>query len=221
MPAMTPEAVQLRQERRPTPVRLHHVPQWFRLKLMRRFGVPEGYGGPCSGTEALYHAQGRLPALADVLDHWGSTRLPDGQVAFVCEPYRTVEELRAAAVAVAAELRCGWSVSADSEWYPGQTVRVLFLPSPVAGRAVADDGRDLPAHPISQCPCGKRWEDGHDGHGHGYELLGLPDVVLVQFLCGECCSILNGWGSEREQRKLNQAIEANVARLALRLMADG
>lgn len=79
----------------PAPVRRHHVPGWFRSRLLRRFGAPPA--APRTGYEVLLHAiklvvnkirvdSGGYISDSDWLDNWGSSRIK-GVVCFVAEPH--------------------------------------------------------------------------------------------------------------------------------------
>jgi hypothetical protein len=67
-------------------VRAKHLPNWLRLGLLKAFGCQDG---DTSGASVLYHALGCIgwDGWSTWLDHWGSTKLSDGRVAFVSEPY--------------------------------------------------------------------------------------------------------------------------------------
>lgn len=91
---------------KPLPVRLHHCPRWF-----RRAGV--------LGPRRSYSAQW--------LDHWGSVKLADGRVAFVSEPYNVSAEDLAECEAIAAKIGALFTVDPNSWWFPGQTIRLVFV----------------------------------------------------------------------------------------------
>ncbi len=100
-------------------VRLHHVPNAYRLHLIRRFGTGRVSS---SGWWALQHA------LKDYsqgwLDHCGSTVI-DGETVFVSEPYlnpNDVPEVRRFA------RDAGFTVEfcEASWWNPPYTIRIVF-----------------------------------------------------------------------------------------------
>ena len=104
---------------KPTPVRLRHVPNWLRLRMLKAFGCSNR---DTAGWAVLNHATGGInPSW---LDHWGSTVLPSGQRAFVSEPYNFGAETARAVQAFCEPAGLRWHVDANSEWYPGWTVRI-------------------------------------------------------------------------------------------------
>lgn len=120
----------LRELSDPSPVRPNHVPPWLCRRLFAAYG-------PCygrRGSNLLAHLRQRVSWL----DHCGSTRLPDGRVAFVSEPYSvSADDLRSIAE-IAALLNCEWWVTANSWWYPGHTLRIV-LAQPVGTASEADE----------------------------------------------------------------------------------
>lgn len=99
----------------PTPVRLHHVPREYR-GLGRRIGIV--YWTERGMRVTSTHAQW--------LDHWGSTKLSDGRIAFVSEPYGVNSGSLAEIERLADELGLDHWVSPNSWWYPGHTIRIVF-----------------------------------------------------------------------------------------------
>lgn len=114
------ELIQQRRDlMQPTPVRGAHVPKWLRLALIREF-KPERW--QMDGESVLHHA---CPE-SRWLDHWGSTTLHDGRLAFVSEPYHLtpfdIQQIDYVATAIKAQ----WWIDANSWWYPGRTIRVVI-----------------------------------------------------------------------------------------------
>ncbi len=112
----------VREILKPSPVRLHHVPNWLRLRMLRTYGCSHGI---LSGWAVLHHATGDNRGW---LDHCGSTLLPNGQRAFVSEPYGFSEQTAADLNAFCRPMGLRWSVKANSEWFPGSTVRIVIYP---------------------------------------------------------------------------------------------
>ena len=104
----------------PSPVRLHHVPGWLRLRMLGVFGCG---GGSTSGWAVLHHAAGSWPSW---LDHFGSTVLPNGKRAFVSEPYGFTPEMAEELKAFCSPMGLSWHVDPNAEWYPGRTVRIVI-----------------------------------------------------------------------------------------------
>lgn len=112
---------ELRKTYKPTPVRQHHLPKWFKTKLANWLKA-EGYR---PGREPLYVFS---YVTEWSLDHWGSSE--NGQV-FVSEPYRSPTTEGAAAMLaknkhIAEILDCDFSELANSYWFPGRTTRYEF-----------------------------------------------------------------------------------------------
>ncbi len=107
---------------RPSPVRIHHIPNWFRLALLKAYGCDRG---DTSAHSVLRHAEHASGQWWHWLDHWGSTTY-HGRPCFVSEPYHLSE----ADVAAIAELcrRCNldFHLSSNSWWFPGSTVRAVI-----------------------------------------------------------------------------------------------
>lgn len=112
----------MRKLLKPTEVRLHHCPKWFwnaGRKVYKKH----------SSWSASWWVCSCLPQDPHWLDHWGSTKLHDGRIAFVSEPYivnplpqdvvKLLEE-------IASRISCLWWVSANSWWYPTSTTRIVF-----------------------------------------------------------------------------------------------
>jgi hypothetical protein len=105
-----------RAQYRPTPVKRGHFPRWFVRRWGRRFG---------KGTDILNQLRTFLRdnGAAIILDHYGSTTLPNGCLAFVTEPYIEHCDIEGALAIVAGELKCDYLVDDNSWHYPGETVR--------------------------------------------------------------------------------------------------
>ena len=130
MPYTPPDDVsglirQAREILRPTPVRLHHAPGWFSRVVQR------AYGRGCQGATLLEQIARLTDHAADSrwLDHWGSTKLPDGRVAFASEPYDLSPSAVTMLARFAEDIGCEFWVSPNSWWYPGATIRLLFAQS--------------------------------------------------------------------------------------------
>ena len=112
---------ELRAIMKPSPVRLHHVPDWFRLVLLRHVGCR---WGNTQGCAVLSHAQAALGLTW--MDHWGSTPFRD-TVAFVSEPYQLSRNEVESIDDLAKLIGCHWHICPNSWWYPGSTLRVLMF----------------------------------------------------------------------------------------------
>jgi hypothetical protein len=126
---------QARDLLKPTPVKQGHVPNWFRILLMREFGCDDGQ---TYGSSVLYHAANSLTHTS-WLDHWGSTRYRRLQ-AFTSEPYNLDENDIKAIAEIARRCDCHWFLDANSWWYPGSTIRVVLYPSAIDLIRVPDVG---------------------------------------------------------------------------------
>lgn len=109
---------------RPAPVRLHHVPNWLRRRILRTLGCRDGL---TKGPNVLMHAVSRTtkPSASSWLDHWGSSRQNDVTV-FVTEPYSVTEGCLQAVGAFCRVLHLEWYVSSNTWWFPGRTVRIVI-----------------------------------------------------------------------------------------------
>jgi hypothetical protein len=112
----------------PTRVRLHHVPNWLRLRAMGRTGASYGTAGVCVLEGAMQAAADGASGSCRWLDHWGSTTLPDGTAAFVSEPYGLSGGSMRSVLKFAELLDLNVVVQAASEWNPGSTIRIVFTP---------------------------------------------------------------------------------------------
>lgn len=108
---------------KPTPVRLHHVPQWLmrRLKPMRpRFdGRYLHHSASVVLDEVVTASGGRW------LDHWGSTTI-GVQQRFVAEPYQVTAADVASLEKIAKATGLEWYLCPNSWWYPGATIRIVI-----------------------------------------------------------------------------------------------
>jgi len=91
---------------KPTPVRIGHVPRWFKKS---------GAFGPYGEISSSW------------LDHYGSTKLSDGRVAFVSEPYSVGADQILECEDIAKWLGLDFWVDPNSWWYPGYTIRLIFV----------------------------------------------------------------------------------------------
>ena len=120
---------------KPSEVRLHHVPNWFRLRMLKAFGCSDG---DTTGWDVLHRAvRIHFGDNAHWLDHFGSTKYA-GSVAFASEPYEMAVTPDAVARldAFTEKLGIKWHLSANSFWYPGWTIRILlYEPGETEGSA--------------------------------------------------------------------------------------
>ena len=126
MAANYPNLDKLRKERKPSVVRIGHAPDWFTKRVSRVFGPEPGMRGPLSHYAAIERVQRVMTTSVTWFDHFGSTRLADGSVAFVSEPYNTIEAVTPVVTELAKALGCAWYISDNSYWYPGSTIRIVF-----------------------------------------------------------------------------------------------
>jgi hypothetical protein len=108
-----------------SPVRRCHVPNWFRQRLLNKYGpTRQGYrdGWSLLCDHGREHG-GWLPWI----DHWGSTVIDDVPVV-VSEPYYQPTTDFAELHRFAESLGCKLVVDEKSYWYPGKTVRLAFIP---------------------------------------------------------------------------------------------
>jgi hypothetical protein len=115
-----------RKKFQPSEVRLHHVPNWMRLMLLRKCGTRTP--GWTKGSDLIWH----LDHLCGgdhrrILDHWGSTITSCGRRDFVTEPYMDAELACLVARRVARAIHCEFYVSDNSWWFPGRTIRIGFI----------------------------------------------------------------------------------------------
>lgn len=131
---------QARRLLQPTPVQLHRVPNWLRRRLLAAIGCG---GGGTSGYAVLAHAE-RLMGWR-WLDHWGASTYR-GQPCFVSEPYHVSADDMAAVAELCRRCNLDSHLSANSWWYPGETIRIAIY-EPAAGQA-----DPLPCRCPSPCP---------------------------------------------------------------------
>lgn len=105
---------------KPSEVRIGHVPAWLSKRIRERL-EPRPTGRGCT---LLLHALERTKC-GDVFDHHGSTILRDGRPAYVSEPYLHPEQIEIAQ-RFAELLGLELSISANSWWSPGVTIRLIF-----------------------------------------------------------------------------------------------
>lgn len=124
----------------PSPVRRHHVPGWFRRRLMQRFGAPSD--APRTGREVLLHAivvvvdkikanNGGHFSDSHWLDNWGSSRI-DGAVCFVAEPHMLWPPIRyrmAVPHLLALATECRLLVLPRAALSRHGVIRLIFVPN--------------------------------------------------------------------------------------------
>lgn len=124
--AMTYDEVErLREVHKPSPVRLGHVPGWFKQRLS---GWAKMYGFTTYGNDGYSLITTFAQATGWRLDHWGSSDPKNGDGGrrpFVNEPY---DDDAAKHVAIARVLRCDFVESQNSFWCPGSTKRYELRP---------------------------------------------------------------------------------------------
>ena len=125
------EIERLRELLRPSPVKVNHVPDWLRKRVLRALG-PWGRHDLLDGFSVLQAAIQKLGI--GPFDHFGSTTW-HGIAAFVSEPYCATSDVVGAAL-FAERLDLEFRIEPNSWWYPMQTTRLLFT-LPRAEREVA------------------------------------------------------------------------------------
>ena len=115
-----------REVLKPEPVRLHHVPNWLRLRMKETFGAPYQV---TSGDGVLFHASSKT-GKGRWLDHWGSSHDRGGERrTFVSEPYDITPETVRDIISFTEPMGLDFYISSNSYWFPGRTVRVV-IPCP-------------------------------------------------------------------------------------------
>ena len=110
-----------REVLKPSRVRLHRSPFWFRQALREALWSPNRPIGR-HGEVLIHQVLGPLGWL----DHWGLSKLDSGTEVFVSEPYSVDENEILSIAAVASAIDCRWWLSANSWWNPGATIRIVF-----------------------------------------------------------------------------------------------
>ena len=121
------------------PVRLHHIPNWLRLRCLRAFGTNYGL---TDGWSVLQHAVSQVIAQVKQeypdhfdppwLDHWGSIKTPEG-VFFVTEPYCEYPPDFPRLLAphlLAYNVDARLIFTPEGRWHPS-TIRLIFKPNEV------------------------------------------------------------------------------------------
>ena len=111
---------QARKLLKPAPVRLHHVPNWLRLRILKAFGCRNGW---TNGEDVLQRAV-RQTSTSLWLDHWGSAELK-GKRVFISEPYNVTKQTIADIGAFCEPMGLEFYISANSWWLSGWTVRIV------------------------------------------------------------------------------------------------
>jgi hypothetical protein len=120
------------EQGRPSPVRLHHLPNWLRLSWLRKVKVaPRHYSrlvsGWAVGVEIDEYLSERMPHHGVALDHWGSSTI-GGVLCLVSEPYQDIETCRALFAPCAALLGCACAASTVAIWQRSCRRAILFPP---------------------------------------------------------------------------------------------
>lgn len=110
------EIARLREINKPEPVKLHHIPKWFKQKLILWLKLHDRYDQWASVNPLNAFAK----AINWHVDHSGSS---DNGWKFVNEPYGERDDKNAE---VAKALGCDFCMSSNSYWYPGRTTRYEF-----------------------------------------------------------------------------------------------
>lgn len=106
----------------PSPVRLHHVPNWLRMQIIAKSGRPPFTS---AGWAVLQHAI-RVTDADAAFDHWGSTKWGE-HLALCSEPYLSLSGVDAAK-RFAAHYCLRLDISPNSYWFPGATTRLVWFP---------------------------------------------------------------------------------------------
>lgn len=110
-------------------VRHGHVPNWLRRKALKLLRPPV-YRWDTSQHEAYCRidrfCEANILQSFGFIDHWGSTKLPNGRIGFVTEPYATYEMAEHPAQKLSEQLGIDWFFSKYGWWYPGYTIRIVF-----------------------------------------------------------------------------------------------
>lgn len=120
-------------ERGPTPVWLHHLPNWLRLAWVRTRRptdvIPRSSPSSWSVAQEIDRDVSAFNARAGrwcSLDHWGTTIL-GGVVAFVNEPYAKDPDAQVMFDGLAGRVGAAHGYARGSAWGNG-TMRVLLFP---------------------------------------------------------------------------------------------
>ena len=110
------------------PVVLNKIPRWARRAIQIAYRAERSTWRYLGGPAMAILNDGRWRGL---FDHWGTSTFPraDGpDVQTLCtEPYAGREEIEAA-LRFADWLGCDVQIGGAAWWYPGETVRIEFLP---------------------------------------------------------------------------------------------
>lgn len=103
----------------PTPVELHKVPNWLRLRILKAYPG----SGNITGHQALCEAVDN----AEWLDHWGTAQ-DSGKGVFVSEPYHFNTAAALQLDEFCRRIDCRWTICANSWWLPASTLRIEITP---------------------------------------------------------------------------------------------
>lgn len=107
-------------------LKYHEAPEWFQKRLREKYGEPPT---PYSSVADWL----RAVSSARWVDHWGTLCSPNGQNAFVAEPYELFPEDMQDILNLARVTECWLLVTATSSWYPTRTLRIEFWESQRCG----------------------------------------------------------------------------------------
>ena len=124
---------QARELLRPSPVELHVLPSWLAKRIRARFGHTPGCCNSLCRLQRVALIAGR--GNDAWFDHWG-VAVVDGRPGFISEPYANCADVKAA-LRFAELLDLEVDFQANSWWYPGQTLRIVFF-RPVDAQHQAD-----------------------------------------------------------------------------------
>ena len=108
------------------------IPNWMRLAILKK--IKEGrikdteYRWETNGFYLLQHAM-QETETSSLFDHWRTEKNQSGEHVLVSEPYLEINtDLKSKASRFASLLNCRVELSTDSEWCPGWTIKITFLP---------------------------------------------------------------------------------------------
>ena len=116
------------------PVELHGMPNWF---MARVCWATKGWGWNAAFL-GLQKLEEKFCGSDPFIDHWGESKLADGETTFVTEPYRNFDDKLAREAKLFANylgLYCVIFAPEYSWWYPRNTIRIEMWQSPKASQA--------------------------------------------------------------------------------------